>query len=165
MTLSNEDVNEIVRLLDDLDAAELRVRTRHYTVHLRRDRAGGEWRQATSVGSTPRMVEAPDAEPVAVPQAAAHRDTAEPQRDTAGLLPVRAPLMGTFYRAPKPGAPPYVEVGTSVREDSVVGIVETMKLMNSVHAGVRGRVVEICLDNDQFAEQGAILMLVGPEQE
>jgi acetyl-CoA carboxylase biotin carboxyl carrier protein len=164
MTLSNEDVDEIVRLLDDLDAAELRVRTRHYTVHLRRDRASGEWAQANSVRSTPRLVEAPDDEPAAAP-AGPHRDTAAPHRDTAGLLPVRAPLMGTFYRAPKPGAPPFVEVGASVGEDTVVGIVETMKLMNSVHAGVRGRVVEICLDNDQFAEQGAILMLVGPEQE
>ena len=162
MTLSNEDIDEIVRLLDDLAAAELRVRTRHYTVHLRRDRAGGEWAQANSVRSTPRLVEASDDEPAAAP-AAPHRDTVAPHRDTAGLLPVRAPLMGTFNGAPKPGAPPFVEVGASVGEDTVVGIVETMKLMNSVHAGVRGRVVEICLDNDQFAEQGAILMLVGPE--
>ena len=60
-------------------------------------------------------------------------------------MAVRAPLPGTFYRAPRPGAAPFVEVGSRVSADTVVGIVETMKLMNSVHAGVAGTVAEICV--------------------
>ena len=75
---------------------------------------------------------------------------------------MRAPLPGTFYRAPRPGAAPFVEVGDEVGEDTVVAIVETMKLMNSVHAGTRGRVAEICLDNAEPAAQGATLMLIEP---
>jgi acetyl-CoA carboxylase biotin carboxyl carrier protein len=78
-----------------------------------------------------------------------------------GLLrAVRAPLPGTFYRAPMPGAPPFVEVGSRVEPDTVVGIVETMKLMNSVSAGARGTVEQIPLANAQFAERDAVLMWI-----
>jgi len=81
-------------------------------------------------------------------------------RPEEGLAQVRAPLLGTFYRAPRPGAPPYVNVGSLVEQDTVVGIIETMKLMNSVSAGVSGTVAEILLANAQFAEQGAVLMRI-----
>ena len=67
---------------------------------------------------------------------------------------MRPPLLGTFYRAPQPGAPPFVEVGDQVDEETVVGIVETMKMMTPVHAGVRGTVVEFRLGNGEFAEAG-----------
>jgi acetyl-CoA carboxylase biotin carboxyl carrier protein len=84
-------------------------------------------------------------------------------RPAEGLTDVRAPLLGTFYRAPRPGAPPFVDVGSRVQQDTVVGIVETMKLMNSVAAGVSGTVTEILLANAQFAEQGAVLMRIRAE--
>ena len=76
------------------------------------------------------------------------------------LVAVRAPLPGTFYRAPRPGAAPFVEVGSRVDRDTVVGIVETMKLMNSVTAGVDGTVAEICLANAEFAANGATLLRI-----
>jgi acetyl-CoA carboxylase biotin carboxyl carrier protein len=144
MGLSHEDVQEIVQLLDDLRATELHLRTRHFTLSLRRD--GDSWSQSTVTG--PAVVE---------PAAPAVAD------DVPGLVSLRAPLAGTFYRAPKPGAPPFVEVGSPVEEETVVGIVETMKLMNPVQAGARGRVAEICLDNAEPAEQGAVLMRIAPE--
>jgi acetyl-CoA carboxylase biotin carboxyl carrier protein len=78
----------------------------------------------------------------------------------AGLVAVRAPLPGTFYRAPRPGAAPFVEVGSRVSADTVIGIVETMKLMNSVAAGVAGTVAEFCLANAEFAAHGATLMRI-----
>ena len=78
----------------------------------------------------------------------------------AGLVAVRAPLPGTFYRAPRPGAAPFVEVGSRVDPDTVVGIVETMKLMNSVSAGVAGTVAEICLGNGEFAANGTTLLRI-----
>ena len=90
--------------------------------------------------------------------------TAEPPAgapEPDGLLrAVRAPLPGTFYRAPMPGAPPFVDVGSRVEPDTVVGIVETMKLMNSVSAGARGTVEQIPLANAQFAERDAVLMWI-----
>lgn len=77
-----------------------------------------------------------------------------------GLVAVRAPLPGTFYRAPRPGAAPFVEVGSRVGADTVVGIVETMKLFNSVAAGAAGTVAEICLANAEFADRGATLLRI-----
>ena len=80
------------------------------------------------------------------------------------LVAVRAPLPGTFYRAPRPGAEPFVEVGSQVGADTVIGIVETMKLMNSVHAGVAGVVAEFCAANAEFAAQGAALLRIRAER-
>jgi acetyl-CoA carboxylase biotin carboxyl carrier protein len=77
-----------------------------------------------------------------------------------GLVAVRAPLPGTFYRAPRPGAEAFVEVGSRVGADTVVAIVETMKLMNSVTAGADGTVAEICLANGDFAANGATVMRI-----
>ena len=80
--------------------------------------------------------------------------------DTGELVAVRAPLPGTFYRAPRPGAAPFVEVGSRVSAETVIGIVETMKLMNSVPAGVAGTVAEFCVGNAEFAAQGATLLRI-----
>ena len=78
------------------------------------------------------------------------------------LVAVRAPLPGTFYRAPRPGAEPFVQVGDEVAADTVVAIIETMKLMNPVHAGTPGRVARICAGNGEFAALGAALLLIEP---
>ncbi len=156
MNLSAEDVREVLRLLDALDADELRVETERFTLTLRRAADGG-WTQEAEARSAPNLVTpAPPAPagPAAPPPADARVD---------GLHDVRAPLPGTFYRAPSPGAAPFVEAGARVEADSVVGIVETMKLMNSVLAGVRGTVAEICLQNAQFAEKGAVLLRIEPD--
>jgi len=71
-----------------------------------------------------------------------------------------SPLLGTFYRAPKPGAAAFVEVGAEVEEDTVVAIIEVMKLMNTVRAGVRGTVIEILVADGQLTEYGQTLMRV-----
>jgi acetyl-CoA carboxylase biotin carboxyl carrier protein len=79
------------------------------------------------------------------------------------LAAVVAPLPGTFYRAPRPGATPFVSEGDAVGANTVVAIIETMKLMNSVPAGTPGRVARICLDNGEFAPLGATLLLIEPD--
>jgi acetyl-CoA carboxylase biotin carboxyl carrier protein len=88
----------------------------------------------------------------------------EDGEEDGGLVAVRAPLPGTFYRAPRPGAAPFVEVGSRVGPDTVIGIVETMKLMNSVPAGVAGVVAEFCVANAEFAAQGAALLRIRADQ-
>jgi acetyl-CoA carboxylase biotin carboxyl carrier protein len=93
-------------------------------------------------------------------------DPLSPAKPAASSVPgadvrdIVSPLPGTFYRAPQPGAPPFVDVGGRVEPGSVVAIIETMKLMNPVYAGTAGAVCEICLDDGQFAEQGTVLMRV-----
>jgi acetyl-CoA carboxylase biotin carboxyl carrier protein len=156
VTISHEDVQDILRLLDTLPFNELTLETSHFTLRLQRAADGG-WSQETQVLSRPAAAAPAAAGPVpaGAPTAGGTHADAGPGQD------VRAPLPGTFYRAPQPGAPPYVEVGSQVDADTVVAIIETMKLMNPVYAGATGTVSEICLDDGQFAEQDAVLMRVG----
>ena len=156
MELTNEDVADILALLDSLPYDELDLRTSRFRLTLRRGPDGG-WAQSRQETAEPEALAAGPgpAAPAAGAGAGAGQDTG-----SAGLVDVAAPLPGTFYRAPRPGAAPFVEVGSRVGADTVVGIVETMKLMNSVTAGVDGTVAEICLGNAEFAANGATLLRI-----
>ncbi|MGH3318792.1 MAG: acetyl-CoA carboxylase biotin carboxyl carrier protein [Streptosporangiaceae bacterium] len=158
MNLTREDVQDILHILDDLPFDQLRLRTERFTLTLSRT-GDGAWTQESRTLSPPNLAEEPTGTAGETSEPDGH--AAPPRRE--GQLEVRAPLLGTFYRAPKPGAPPFVEVGDRVEADTIVGIIETMKLMNSVHAGVSGVVAEICLADAQFAEQDAVLMLIDPQ--
>jgi acetyl-CoA carboxylase biotin carboxyl carrier protein len=87
---------------------------------------------------------------------------AEPAATEAGLVDIRAPIVGTFYRSPQPGAAPFVDIGSEVQPDSVIAIVEVMKLMSSIPAMTRGTVREILATDSQFVEKGQLLMRVKP---
>jgi acetyl-CoA carboxylase biotin carboxyl carrier protein len=161
MELTNEDVADILAVLDSLPYDELDLQTPRFRLTLRR--VAGGWTQTSKVLSEPAAITpAPNGSPAAA-SAASGAGGGEVDGDVAGLVAVMAPLPGTFYRAPRPGAAPFVEVGDPVSEDTVVAIVETMKLMNSVHAGVRGRVAEIRARNGEPTAQGATLMRIAPE--
>jgi acetyl-CoA carboxylase biotin carboxyl carrier protein len=80
-----------------------------------------------------------------------------------GTVPVKAPMVGTFYRASEPGAPPFVEVGDAVSEETTVGLIEVMKVFSAVKAGVEGTILEACAQNGQFVEYGQALFLVKPQ--
>ena len=161
MNLSNDDVQDILSLLDSLPYSELTLETSQFTLQLRRCAEGG-WTQETQVLSQPVLAgpvaPAAPAGPLSTPPAAPHgRPSAPGGPDVQDIV---APLLGTFYRAPQPGAPPFVDVGGSVEADTVVAIIETMKLMNPVYAGTAGTVTEICLEDGQFAGQGTVLMRI-----
>ena len=165
MDLTSEDVQDILRLLDGLPYGEMHLQTTRFSLHLRRT-ADGEWAEEFQVLTEPTMTPAAFSEDEPAGEAGETPETggagpAEPDGpEMNGLRAVRAPLPGTFYRAPMPGAPPFVDVGSHVEPDTVVGIVETMKLMNSVPAGVSGTVALIPLANAQFAERGAVLIWI-----
>ena len=114
---------------------------------------------------------APRSPPAQVPPAAAPaagvEETKSARKPAAavppGMAAVKAPMVGTFYRAPSPGAPPFVEVGDRVEPDSVVCIIEVMKLMNTIHAGASGVVREIRVENSQPVEFGQVLLVIGPQ--
>jgi acetyl-CoA carboxylase biotin carboxyl carrier protein len=156
--LTNEDVADILAVLDSLPYDEFDLQTPRFRLTLRR--VAGGWSEESQVLADPVPV-TPVPVPVPVPDEAV--PDAAGADDGPGLVAVAAPLPGTFYRAPRPGAAPFVEVGDEVGEDTVVAIVETMKLMNSVHAGTRGRVARICLENAELAAQGTALMLIEPD--
>jgi biotin carboxyl carrier protein len=90
-------------------------------------------------------------------------NSASPQEPVAqGLLEVTAPSPGTFYRSPAPGEPPYVDVGSVVEPQTQVCILEVMKLMNPIHAGVAGTVVEVCRNNGGPVQYGDVLFRIAP---
>ena len=140
MSLTAKDVAEITRLLEESCFDELYLETDGWKLSLRRSGAAA----ARSTATVP---------PLAAPVA-----DAAPVTDDTHVVP--APMLGTFYRAPKPGAPPFVELGAAVQPDSIVGIIEVMKLMNTVRAGVRGTVVDISARDGALVEFGEILLRV-----
>ena len=146
MPLSDDDVREILRLIDESDVGELRVETDGFSLYVRR---GGD------EGDAPASAE-PDS-PVAAPTRAEGAVAGE-------LHTVSAPILGTFYRAQAPDAAPFVDVGTRVEADTIVCLIEVMKMMNSVPAGVVGTIVEVCAENAQLVEGGAPLFHVRPDQ-
>lgn len=161
MKLTNEDVNEILQLLDAGPFNELNLQTLRFKLQLRRG-SDGMWMQEEQVLSAPNLLS--PATTAAVPAGdAAHALQESRHAETDHLVSVRTPLLGTFYRAPKPGAPAFVEVGSHVEPDTLVGIVETMKLMNSVYAGTTGKVVEICAKDAATVEHDEVLMRIEPE--
>ena len=81
-----------------------------------------------------------------------------------GLVAIRAPNLGTFYRAPKPGAPPYVEIGQQIEDSTEVCLIEVMKLFAPVAAGIRGVVREVLAKDGQMVEFDAPLILVEPSK-
>ncbi len=162
MSLSHEDVQDILALLDSLPYDDVTLETSRFSLRLRR--AGdGVWAQESQLLSDP-VPAGPDSTSPAPDPAPQQRaaDPAAGQAPRDGLLAVRAPLPGTFYRAPQPGAAPFTDIGSSVADDTVVAIIETMKLMNAVHAGASGTVAEIRLADGEFAAQGTVLMLLRP---
>ena len=171
MTLTAKDVAEITRLLEESNFDELSLELDGLKLTLRRNGAAavhGAPAAATPVSQPSDSMAAPPAGRLeagssrggppagAAPESAAAVDAA----GAAAPLNITAPLLGTFYRAPKPGAPPFVEVGSAVEEDTIIGIIEVMKLMNTVRAGTSGRVVDILAQDGALVEYGETLMCV-----
>jgi acetyl-CoA carboxylase biotin carboxyl carrier protein len=152
MTLTAKDVAEIMRLLEESNFDSLSLEINGVKLNFERG-------SAARVPPVPESVSFPA---TAAPTTRHTTPKAKPPSEP-GLMEVPSPLLGVFYRAPKPGEPPFVEIGTKVNEQTVVGIIEVMKLMNSVRAGVTGEVVEILGENGALVEYGEILLRVRPE--
>ena len=154
MTLTAKDVAEIMRLLEDSSFDSLSLEIDGVKLSLQRNSA----RSASKSPDPPAApVVAPNLPPSSPPRKKA-KAASEP-----GLAEVASPLLGIFYRAPRPGEPAFVDIGSRIEEDTVIGIVEVMKLMNSVRAGVKGEIVEILCENGALVEYGDILLRVRPE--
>jgi acetyl-CoA carboxylase biotin carboxyl carrier protein len=146
MALSAEDVREILRIIDESDLTELQIETEGFSMHVVKGK---------------RTIEAPAPRPTRpVQEPEAPTPTREHERD--GLVTIPAPMLGTFYRAEAPGQPPFVEVGRQVEPDTIVCIIEVMKMMNSVPAGVAGTITEVVAENAELVEYGEPLFRVEP---
>ena len=144
--LSDDDVREILRLIDESELDELRIETEGFSLHVLR-------------GVARSSMPAPEGD-----NAAREPGAVASQRAEADGVAIEAPMLGVFYRAEAPGATPFVEDGTRVEPDTVVCLIEVMKMMNSVPAGVPGTIVEVCAENAALVEYGQPLFRVEPDR-
>jgi acetyl-CoA carboxylase biotin carboxyl carrier protein len=170
MELSEDDVLHILKLIDEskFDYFQLEVGELKITVSkgepIPLNSAPQQVATATTAPAAPVSAKpaAAAAAAAATPAPQTARDSVEARAAAEGLLTVTAPLLGTFYVAPEPGAPPFTHVGANVTEDTTVGLIEVMKVFNSVRAGFKGTIVEAVAQNGQFVEYGQTLFLVKP---
>lgn len=147
-------LKELVKLMVANDLTELDLRDPEEQVTLHRP---NQWTApaAPSVAAV--------AQPAAAPPAAAAAPAAEaPAAVDAGLVPVPSPMVGTFYSAPTPDADPFIAVGATVSDDSVVCMIEAMKIFNEIKADCSGTIEKICVNNGDAVEFGQDLFLVRP---
>jgi acetyl-CoA carboxylase biotin carboxyl carrier protein len=151
MALSDDDVREILRLIDESKLDELHIETPEFKLHVRR-------RPAAPADDPPES----ELEPEQADPAGAERPVPASAVDSNGARTIEAPMLGTFYRAEAPGAEPFVDVGTEVDPGTVVCLIEVMKMMNSIQAGVAGTIVEVCAENAQIVQHGEPLFRLDP---
>ena len=159
MELSEDDVLQILKLIDEshFDYFQLEVGDLKITVSKGDPIPLAVTQQpAVATASTVAAKTAPAVAPIAKPEA--------PQAAPIppGMAPITAPILGTFYVAPEPGAPPFVKLGDTITEDTTVGLIEVMKVFNSVRATVKGTIVEVVAQNGSFVEFGQPLFIVKP---
>lgn len=165
MDIDFAELASLVTLLKESEFSEFRYEKGDVRILVRRGALG-----ASDAAPAPSASAAPppnghatpaEAEPATTATSAATESAVTPP----GSLVIQAPMLGTFYTAPKPGEPAFVRLGDRVEPDTVLGIIEVMKLMNSVHAGVRGTVVGVHAANGELVEFGQALFSVREHSE
>jgi acetyl-CoA carboxylase biotin carboxyl carrier protein len=173
MPLTTEEITQILRLVEESPFGELHLEIGDFKLTLGKGE-GRIPRQQTQPAAAAAAGPAeprdgrrnPDAPQGHVPEKLEGPkpgvfDPAPNEKD--GLAPVKAPTLGIFYRSPKPGAPPFTEVGKAVAENDTVCLLEVMKLFTAVKAGVKGRIVEICAKNNDLVQYGQVLFIIDPD--
>ncbi len=170
--LTEEEIDEILKIIDEADFDELDLETGNFKLRVGKGKGYLVDMETKSVRLTPESpLEDQKTSSSFSSRASSHTDTGTAMSGTDlgvaleqdGLTAIKAPTLGIFYRSPKPGAPPFVDVGSLVVETDTVCLIEVMKLFNAVKAGVRGRVAKICAENTQMVEYHQTLFLVEPE--
>jgi acetyl-CoA carboxylase biotin carboxyl carrier protein len=159
--ITKADIEAILKIVSDNEHL-VDFHLKYGDLEVRLSKEGGRGFAAAPAGS-------PSAAPAEAPKAAEAPAPAAASRAARNAVPdgmaaIKAPMVGTFYRSPSPGAPPFVEPGARVERDSVVCIIEVMKLMNSIRAGVAGTVREIRVENGEPVEFGQVLLVIEPDR-
>jgi len=160
MQLDHDQLQKLLTLLGDSDIQELKLEGDDFRLEVRRNLPSSAPVTVLQDPAAP-----PVAVPPAVPAAASITPSAPPPAAPAvrsDLVPLTAPMVGTFYRASAPGEPPFVQVGSRIQAGQPVCVLEAMKLMNELEAEVSGEVIEILVENGTPVEFGQVLMRVKP---
>ncbi|MEB3292684.1 MAG: acetyl-CoA carboxylase biotin carboxyl carrier protein [Synechococcales bacterium] len=161
MALNFSELRELLLALNQTDISELTLKSDEFELTVRRGTA-----VETSVAALPNpqgvvypaiapMVEVASVPAVSIP-------SPPPPASDNRLLEIKSPMVGTFYRAPAPDEPPFVDRGDRVKSGQTVCIIEAMKLMNEIESEFNGEIVEILVQNAQPVEFGQVLMRINP---
>lgn len=166
MEWNEQQVLATLRLIEESDYDEVRLETDGFRLHVRKSGAPAPLDDrpvsappAAPSSARPRAVGAGRQPPA---QAAAGRPAAGETVVPPGMVAIRAPIIGTFYRAPAPHLPPFIEAGAEVMPDDTVCLIEVMKLFNTLKAGVAGKVVKILAQNAAPVARDQVLMIIEP---
>lgn len=157
MELDLNQLRELLTILNQTDITELSLKSGDLELTLKK----GSSVVAQPIITSPPVLTAPPAS-APVPEISATPDPTPPPQAPKKGTEINSPMVGTFYRAPSPDDPPFIEVGDSVKKGQVVCIVEAMKLMNEIEAEANGVVSEILVQNGEPVEFGQVLIRINP---
>jgi len=159
MNIQPQDIDALIELFEASDWDELHLKIQDFELFLSTDPKS----RAPGTAAPPSVAMAPAALPTAARESGAGVPRGEAPRAVPGnWVAVTAPNLGTFYRAPKPGAPSFVELGQSVEPDTEICLIEVMKLFTTLKAGVRGIVRQVCVEDAAMVEFGDTLFYIEP---
>ncbi|MBY0533160.1 MAG: hypothetical protein K2P86_14435 [Xanthobacteraceae bacterium] len=159
-TFTNNDIEQILRIVDQLTDVEVKYETAEFKVHVRKGAAGSTIAAEPATSVQQRVLSASTPEPEN--KNAAALPVMQPKAE-AGTIAIKAPMLGRFYRAPSPSEPAYVDVGKRVGPDDTVCMIEVMKLFKTVNAGVSGTIVSIAVNDGDMVEDDQPLFFVKPD--
>lgn len=158
--MDSKELLNLIRFVAKAGVSEVKYKTKDFEINIKTPLAGSE---AVSYVPQPVAYQAPAAAPVAAPAAAPATETkAESTSDDSKYITIKSPMIGTFYRKPSPDKDVFVNVGSEVKNDSVVCVIEAMKLFNQIEAEVSGKIVKILVDDASPVEYDQPLFLVDP---
>jgi acetyl-CoA carboxylase biotin carboxyl carrier protein len=160
MSMNFDEIKQILDMMREHDIAEFELERDNVKLRLRKS-AAGHWSGAPS--SSPPLYAPPlTAAPQAAAAAVDGSPVLAPADDALDLAVVKSPIVGTFYRAPEPGAKPFADVGDMVRKGQVLCIIEAMKLMNEINAECDGEIIKCYVENGQPVQYGERLFAIKP---
>ena len=150
--MTNQEIKELLQIFEESGVAEMEVQRGENRLRLRRAPTTQELQVPAAAAPPPAPAHAPA--PPAAPAKAAAAD--------ANHTLVKSPIVGTYYDAPSPGAPPFVKIGDTVEPGQVLCIIESMKLMNEIEAEMAGTLVHKLVENGRPVEYGEALFAIRP---
>ena len=159
--MDSKELLNLIRFVAKAGVSEVKYKTKDFEINIKTPLAGSE---AVSYVPQPVAYQAPAAAPVAAPTATAPatETKAESTSDDSKYITIKSPMIGTFYRKPSPDKDVFVNVGSEVKNDIVVCVIEAMKLFNQIEAEVSGKIVKILVDDASPVEYDQPLFLVDP---
>jgi acetyl-CoA carboxylase biotin carboxyl carrier protein len=157
MSMDFDEIKQILDMMREHDIAEFELERDNVKLRLRKG-AAGHWSVTPASPHPPPLPVAPQAPAAAVDST----PVLAPADEALDLAVVKSPIVGTFYRAPEPGAKPFAEVGDMVRKGQVICIIEAMKLMNEINAECDGEIIKCYVENGQPVQYGERLFAIKP---